>query len=675
MTFLAIRKALLAKPKKMYGWIFFAGLGFTLLLAVLATYRPVLFQFLDYKIYDTFLRSGNTGAPSAAESNPVIVDIDEKSLARYGQWPWPRYRIGSLLDKIRILGASSISLDMVFPEPDRTSLSLVSKDIRKEFGIRVDLTGIPATMRNNDTLLADIISRGPFVLGYSFLFSKNGSPSAECPRNPLSVAILDQNGKGEPPGDFFHAEGATCNLPAFAGAASGSGFFNMTPDGDGVLRRVPLIIQYRGKLYPSLPLASVMQAQKIKQAVLKSSAGKLDSIVLGDMSIPVDSKANILVRFHDAKNPFTHISARDILQGSVSRKNIEGRIVFLGTSAVGLEEYRTTPLSAATPGTEIHATIVDNILNNTFYRRPYWTPGIELLLVLVCGILSALILSWTRSILGLSVIAGCCAGLWFASSWALKTKGIFISPLLPLVTLGGNFSLLTFVKYWREEQTVKSRNRDLVAMQNFTIQCLAALTETRDSETGRHIERCQHYVKLLADQMARNPKYSEMLDEETIDLLYRSATLHDIGKVAVPDSILLKPASLTEDEYREMKKHTIYGREAIQRAEHLYGKDVKDSFLQFGKIIAYSHHEKWNGTGYPEGLSGEEIPLFGRIMAVADVYDAIICKRRYKPAFSHEDAVEIILRNKGSHFDPTIVEAFREIQEEFHKVAQQLPDE
>jgi adenylate cyclase len=675
MTFLAIRKALLAKPKKMRGWIFCAGIGLTLLLAVLAIYRPAIFHFFDNKIYDTYLHANSSPTHPSVVANPVIVDIDEKSLAHYGQWPWPRYRLAALLDKIRMLGASSISLDMVFPEQDRTSLSVVSEDIRREFGVRVDLKEIPANMQDNDKVLADIVSQGSFVLGYSFLFTNDGNHSAECPHHPLTVAIMDQSGRTGLPSGLFSAKGATCSLPSLALASAGSGFFNMTPDSDGVLRRVPLLIEYQGKLFPSLPLATFMQAQKIKQAVLKTSSGQLESIVLSDISIPVDSKANLLVRFHDSHTPFTHLSALDILQGSVERKSIEGRIVFLGASAAGLEDFRTTPLAATTPGTEIHATIVDNILKNEFFRRPYWTPGLELLLVLIFGTLSALILSWTRSILGLSAIAFCCAGLWIASGWALRTKGIFISPLLPLVTLGGNFSLLTFIKYWREEQTVKSRNKDLVAMQNFTIQCLAALTETRDSETGRHIERCQHYVKLLSDQMAKDPKFSEVLDEETIDLLYRSATLHDIGKVGVPDRILLKPASLTEDEYLEMKKHTLYGREAIQRAEHLYGKDVKDSFLQFGKIIAYSHHEKWNGTGYPEGLSGEDIPLFGRIMAVADVYDAIICKRRYKPAFSHEDAVEIIVRNKGTHFDPAAVEAFREIQEEFHKVAQQLPDE
>lgn len=675
MTFLAVRNALLAKPKKMRGLIFLAGIAITLLVAGLTIQRPAFFRFLDFKIYDTFLRANSSPNRASVTANPVVVDIDEQSLARFGQWPWPRYRIGILLEKIRQLGATSISIDMVFPEPDRTSLRVVSEDFKREFGLRVNLSDIPGNLQDNDLVLAGIFSRGPIVLGYSFLFAGKQPLSATCPLNPLTTATLGQETTASLPTGLFQAESAVCSLGSLARAASDSGFFNVIPDPDGVLRRVPLIVEYQGKLYPSLPLATLMQSLKIKQAVLKTSSGKLESIILSDISIPVDAKANLLVRYHDGQSPFVHISARDILENKVEKNTFAGKIVFLGTSAAGLEDYRTTPLASAFPGVDIHATIIDNMLKKEFFRRPDWTPGLELFLVLLCGILSALLLSWTRSALGLSAILACGLGLWFTSDWALRTEGIFISPLFPLVTLGSNFSLLTFFKYWREEQTVKTRNRELVAMQNFTIQCLAALTETRDSETGRHIERCQHYVKLLSERMAKNPKFSEILDEETIDLLYRSASLHDIGKVGVPDRILLKPATLTEDEYREMKKHTLYGREAIQRAEHLYGENVKDSFLQFGKTIAYSHHEKWDGTGYPEGLSGEDIPLFGRIMAIADVYDAIICKRRYKPSFTHEEAVEIIVRNKGTHFDPAAVEAFREAQEEFHKVAQQLPDE
>jgi adenylate cyclase len=674
MTFLAVRAALLAKPKTMRGWIFLTGVCATLLVSLLTIWQPVFFRFLDSKIYDTLLRSGYSDGGHAPD-NPVIVDIDEQSLARFGQWPWPRYRVGLLVRKIQEQGAAGICLDMFFPEADRTSLNVVQEDIRKEFGVRLDLRGIPAKLADNDAVFSEVLAKGPFVLSYDFLFSGEGMTRNECPLHPLQAAIMGKPGAPATPTGLFRATGAVCSVTALNKAAPSSGFFNVIPDADGVLRRVPLLIEFKDRLYPNLALATVLQSTGTGRPVLKVSRQGLENIVVGDTVIPVDSKANLLIRFRDKGKHFPTIPARDILLDQVPQDRIKGKIIVLGSSAAGLEKLHATPLTPALPGAEIHATIIDNILKKEFISRPYWVPGMELAAVFVCGIISALLLSWTRSILGLSLITLVGVGLWLASGWMLGSRGIFLSPLFPLVTLGCNFSLLTFIKYWREEQTVKTRNRELVVMQNFTIQCLAALTETRDSETGRHIERCQHYVRILCNQLATNPKFTDILDDETIDLLYRSASLHDIGKVGVPDSILLKPSTLSEDEYREMKKHTLYGREAIERAEHLYGKDVKDSFLQFGKVIAYSHHEKWNGSGYPEGLAGEDIPLFGRIMAVADVYDALICRRRYKPSFTHEESVEIISRNKGTHFDPLVVEAFLAVQEEFGNVARQLPDD
>jgi HD-GYP domain-containing protein (c-di-GMP phosphodiesterase class II) len=158
--------------------------------------------------------------------------------------------------------------------------------------------------------------------------------------------------------------------------------------------------------------------------------------------------------------------------------------------------------------------------------------------------------------------------------------------------------------------------------------------------------------------MAKLPQFSKLLNEETIDLLYKSAPLHDIGKVGIPDSILLKPDLLTEDEYMEMKKHTIYGREAIIRAEKIYGSEVNDSFLQFGKEMAYSHHEKWDGSGYPGGLKGEEIPVGARIFAVVDVYDALTSERPYRSAWTKDRALEYIREQSGTQFDPKVVKAF-----------------
>ena len=174
--------------------------------------------------------------------------------------------------------------------------------------------------------------------------------------------------------------------------------------------------------------------------------------------------------------------------------------------------------------------------------------------------------------------------------------------------------------------------------------------------------------------LAASSNLSPVLNDETIDLLYKSAPLHDIGKVGIPDSILRKPGKLTDDEFEEMKRHTFYGRNAIQSAERKFGKGVNNRFLQFGKEMAYTHHEKWDGSGYPEGLNGEDISFLGRIMAIADVYDALISKRPYKPPFTHEEAVSFIARGKGTHFDPEVVEAFLKVHEKFRKIALELPD-
>ena len=222
------------------------------------------------------------------------------------------------------------------------------------------------------------------------------------------------------------------------------------------------------------------------------------------------------------------------------------------------------------------------------------------------------------------------------------------------------------------EAEVQRRTRDLIAIQDVTIQMMAGLAETRDSETGHHIRRTQHYVKALAEQLRGHPRYGSQLDDHTIDLLFRSAPLHDIGKVGIPDRILLKPGRFTPEEFAIMKTHTTLGRDAIATAEQQLGMEV--DFLQVAKEIAYSHQEKWDGSGYPQGLAGEAIPLSARLMAVADVYDALISPRIYKVAVSHEAAKAMIEEGRGSHFDPDVVEAFLAVEGQFRAIAERFRD-
>jgi putative two-component system response regulator len=221
------------------------------------------------------------------------------------------------------------------------------------------------------------------------------------------------------------------------------------------------------------------------------------------------------------------------------------------------------------------------------------------------------------------------------------------------------------------EELVKERTRELELTQEVTIESMASLAEYRDPETGGHIKRTKNYVKALAAHMRGHAKFEAFLDDKTIELLYMSAPLHDIGKVAIEDSILLKPGKLTDEEFDKMKKHTVYGRDAIHGAVKKLGHD---SFMRHAEDIAYTHQEKWDGSGYPQGLKGEDIPISGRLMAVADVYDALISHRVYKKPFTHTKAVNIILEGKGSHFDPDMVDAFMAIQEDFRQIALEYAD-
>lgn len=222
------------------------------------------------------------------------------------------------------------------------------------------------------------------------------------------------------------------------------------------------------------------------------------------------------------------------------------------------------------------------------------------------------------------------------------------------------------------DNEVTRRTQELTAIQDVTIMAMASLAETRDSDTGNHIRRTQHYVRVLAQRLQSHPRFGYFLSDDTIEALYKSAPLHDIGKVGIPDRILLKPGRFTPDEFEIMKTHTTLGRAAIVAAEKQLGKEV--GFLTHAKDIACYHQEKWDGSGYPEGLSGEGIPISARLMAVADVYDALISRRVYKEGMPHEKAVGIILEGRGNHFDPDIVDAFLELDEDFRAIAAQFAD-
>ena len=242
-----------------------------------------------------------------------------------------------------------------------------------------------------------------------------------------------------------------------------------------------------------------------------------------------------------------------------------------------------------------------------------------------------------------------------------------------LFMIFGSHVQYTINKRKEAEMDLLESYRKLQNARMATILGLAKLAEYRDEGTGTHLERIREYAKLIAEEMAKNPKYAGHITPEYIDDVYQSSILHDIGKVGIPDAVLLKPGKLTDEEFDVIKRHTTLGGDAIKAIE---AKIEGQSFLALGREIAYNHHEKWDGSGYPRGLSGEGIPLAARIIALADVYDALTTRRFYKEAFSHKRSMQIIIDQKGTHFDPEVVDVFLALEDEFNRIRREkLEDE
>jgi len=211
------------------------------------------------------------------------------------------------------------------------------------------------------------------------------------------------------------------------------------------------------------------------------------------------------------------------------------------------------------------------------------------------------------------------------------------------------------------QKMVTSKTQTILRLQNKVLQAMAELVEGRDTTTGNHIERTQYCLGVLLSSMFATGIYQEEASEWDIGLVLQSSLLHDVGKISIHDSILKKPGKLTKEEFDEMKNHVIYGVNFIEKLEE---NEEDNLFLRYAKIFIKYHHEKWNGSGYPYNLAGTDIPLLGRLMAIVDVYEALTSERCYKPALDHQTAVDVILRGKGTDFDPILIDLFKQCEEQ-----------
>lgn len=642
-----------------------AGLSLTLVVALLSVFPSTLLQKADLLLYDQ-MSTGRATPPHS--TTPVLVGIDEESLAAFGQWPWPRYRLAMLVERLQRLGAKVIALDILMPEPDRSSPEVIQTERQRDLAEAG--TPVAASGRDsNSQRLATSLRQGATVLGYYFDFSHSSAPTRQQqpPGTPAGMVVT---GAAHATDAWPKPQGQIRSLPLLTDAASAEGFTNALEDLDGTLRRVPLLISAEGKELPSLALAALLLSSS--QRALRLGKDDVESSLRWDNRvIPVDSAGNMLVDFRSERHPY--LSARTILAGEVAPGSLQGKIVLVGAWATGLGDWHLIPPGIPVNGLEVHATVIDCILAGTFIARPDWARGAELLAVLAAGAICTLLLSrfgFTVSLV--TVIAGT-TGLYLGARQLLVIQGMHLSPLLPILTLVVVTSLLGLLKYAIEARKLRIRTQDLLEAQDEIIVSMSVLAEARDKETGGHIRRTQRYVEILARQLATTAPYARLSGSD-IELLAKSAPLHDIGKVGIPDDILRKPGKLTAAEYVTMQSHTLIGAEALTRIVVGTGHPEKQHFLNYARQMTESHHERWDGQGYPHGLRGEEIPLAGRLMALADVYDALISERVYKKGLTHAEVCDFIADKSGTQFDPNIVAAFRARNAEFFKVSQEFAD-
>ena len=550
------------------------GLLPTLAAAVLSLTRPAALANVEYAVYDRLVRWTPTRQPSG---KIVIVDVDEKSLTRIGQWPWRRDVISKLIDSLRDRGAAAVALDIMFPESDRYE----------------------GTGRSPDAVLSDTLRKGRAILGYGLLFDPTGEAPKPCVQHALSLPIIRGAGvQTEDP--FFRATSAVCNIPTLTDAAQASGFLNAAPDPDGILRRAPLLMQYRGRVYPALSLAAVRSVSNAQNLVLRIANVNTAALGLEGQEVPLDGKSNLLLRYRGAKRSFPYVSAADVLNGQVDPDEFKDRIVFIGTTALGTREVVATPLDTLFVGVEVQATVADNLIQRDFMYRPEHGVTLETQVVIGLGTIAALVVARFGLIWGAIVSMSFLVAAWTGSRSLLATDGAYFSPLYPSLSILTSMAAMTIAGFGVERRRAEVAGVEKAKSHRLMVQTLLSLTGIRDLETGKHSQRTQKYTRVIAEELSKHPKFKDYLTPERVELLASLAPLHDIGKVGVPDRVLNKPGHLTPEELQEMRHHPRYGRDVLANAERAAG--VRDDVaLSVAKDIVYTHHEWWDGSGYPRG--------------------------------------------------------------------------
>jgi two-component system, cell cycle sensor histidine kinase and response regulator CckA len=424
----------------------------TLFLSTVYLVNPKGIQYLDNKSIDIIL-----GKATAPDSKPeiVIVDIDEASLKKFGQWPWPRYLFAQLLKTTQDAGARSIGIDIIFPEQDRTSPKSWQENLTRDFGYIVDTSNLPAELLDYDIFLAKILAHGPFVLSYEFVFGKEQEEQSVCQLLPVSLAREGRVEGGIPNIRFYRANGVLCNYQPLANAAHSAGFLNGAPDPDGLVRRLPLLIEFKEKIYPSFALAVLLQFQDQRALFLRTDDFHIDRLSFAGLNVPLDPQGNFLL---GPRPPIKsiHYSAAEILDGKIGAPQLQNKIVLIGSTAAGLAQGYPTPFSSKETLMDLQAAALRSLSSTLQTIRTPYFPFCEAAASLLLSLFLAMTLarwptSWSVGVCLLAIGAN-----WMGAEAIYQQSGFLFSPFLPTVTVIFNCFLLTTLKYRHFQLQAKS---------------------------------------------------------------------------------------------------------------------------------------------------------------------------------------------------------------------------
>ena len=608
---------------------------------------------LDYQIYDLIKPKLNLDRSNSV----VVVEIDEKSLEIFGQWPWSRILVAKLAQEILLSKPAAFGMDVIFSEKDRTSLDEIKNFYKDSLNLDLNTSKIPAPLLDNDKILATSLEAGNSVLA---VFASNIPRNKACNKlTTIKSNLVFEN--------IDKIDDLICSYEPLNALARANGFINARAFSDGALRYTNLFFYYKNSLIPSFSVAMLMQVDP-NLTLLKDEKNRGLKVKFLEKEVKLNDEAKALNEIYP-KNKFKTFSASDVLLDRVDKSEFSGKFVLFGATALGLNDHFVSSGGKIRSGIFYHASLIENFLTNSLVSQPNFYKDLNFYLSVLVLVLLAFMIVRYGYLPSFFVFVLLTVTAFVSAEIKLKS-GVYISIgyiVIPVFIIFLFFTLsMTFYSFWEKRSFLK----ELEEAHSSAIDSMITVVEGKDRETGGHILRTREYVRVLAQYLRKKGIYN--FSPTFIKVLCQAVPLHDIGKVAIPDNILNKNGSLDEKEWEIMKKHVIYGKEIIQKAK--MRSSGKNLFLNAATNIAYTHHEKWDGSGYPQGLKGDEIPIEGRLMAIADVYDALTSKRAYKEKFSYEKAENMIISESGTHFDPILIKAFIDLKSEFRKIAQKYED-